>query len=112
MREQVREEGLDLGDMRAVVLHVRLPDERPAGPLRAHPGILAAHEVDVARPQQAVVVVLRQPGQGVLAQRAPAKACAASACVAPVAAPGAVRISVGTPSAASAATSRSTGAPG
>ena len=55
--------------MGRVVLRVDLPDEGRAGPLRAHEGILAAHEVQVAGPEQPVVVGLGQPGQGDAAQR-------------------------------------------
>ena len=41
-------------------VRVDLPDEGPRRPLRAHEGILAAHEVQVARPEQLVVAVLRE----------------------------------------------------
>ena len=55
--------------MSAVGLRVGLPDEWLRGPLRAHERILAAHEVEVAGPQQVVVVHLRQEGQRQRTQR-------------------------------------------
>ena len=58
------QKGLELGAVGAVVLRVDLPDERPAGPQRAHQRVLAAHEVEVAGPQQVVEVGLASAGQG------------------------------------------------
>ena len=58
-RLQPVEEGLELGVMGVVVLRIDLPDEGLAGPQRAHQRILAAHEVQVAGPQQVVEVGLR-----------------------------------------------------
>ena len=40
-----------------------MPDERARRPLRAHERILAAHEVDVARPEELVVAILREEGR-------------------------------------------------
>ena len=51
--------------MRVVVLRVDVPEERHAGPLRAHEGILATDEIDVARPQQPVVAALIGEGHAV-----------------------------------------------
>ena len=48
---------------------VELPDERRAGPDRAHQRVLAAHEVEVAGPEQAVEVGLREQRQRDGAQR-------------------------------------------
>ncbi len=59
----VRERRVELRQMRVVGLRIDLPDERPARPLRADERILAAHEVRVARPQQPVVVGLREEGE-------------------------------------------------
>ena len=62
------QEGLELGAMRAIVLRVDVPEKGLAGPLGAHKGILAAHAVEIAGPEQAVIVVLAQIGQGLPAQ--------------------------------------------
>ena len=60
-RLQPVEEGLELGVVRVVLgLRVDVPDEGRAGPQGAHQRILAAHEVQIARPQQLVVGGLRQ----------------------------------------------------
>ena len=45
------------------VCAIGLPDERSAGPLRAHERVFAANEVEVARPQQVVVVALGEERQ-------------------------------------------------
>ena len=62
-RQEAVEEGVELGAVRVVVLRVDLPDERRAGPERAHQRVFAAHEVEVAAPEQAVEVGLREPRQ-------------------------------------------------
>jgi hypothetical protein len=46
-----------------VLLRVDLPDEGLAGPQGAHQRVLAAHEVQVAGPQQMVEVRLAQRRQ-------------------------------------------------
>ncbi len=56
--------------MRLVRLPVGLPDKRLSSPLRADERILAADEVDVAAPQQAIEFLLRQKFEGQHAQRA------------------------------------------
>ncbi len=68
-QEQV-EEGLDLRPMRAVLLHIGLPDEGRARPEGPDQRILAAHEVEVAGPEQAVEVDLRERRQRDRAQPA------------------------------------------
>ncbi|MNX95022.1 hypothetical protein D3C86_1272750 [compost metagenome] len=35
-----------------------MPEQGPPGPLRTHKGVFAAHRVEIAAPQQAVVVIL------------------------------------------------------
>jgi hypothetical protein len=59
-RLQPVQPGRQLGVVRAVVLRVDLPDQGPAGPQGAHQRVLAAHEVEVAGPQQPVVGPLIQ----------------------------------------------------
>ena len=46
--------------MRVLGLGVDVPDEGARRPLRAYERILAADEIDVAAPEQPVVVVLRE----------------------------------------------------
>ena len=62
VNERLAEHGLQLGAVGAVVLRVGLPDEGRAGPQRAHQGVFATHEVEVAGPEQVVEVarVLRE----------------------------------------------------
>ena len=50
--------------VRSFGLWIGLPQHRACGKLRAHEGILAAHEVDVAGPEQKVVVVLFEKRNG------------------------------------------------
>jgi putative YhdH/YhfP family quinone oxidoreductase len=52
------QEGFELGMVRAVILRVDLPDQGPARPQGAHQRVLAADEIQVAGPQQVVVVDL------------------------------------------------------
>ena len=65
------EEGVQLGVVGVVVLRVDLPDEGRAGPERAHQRIFAAHEVEVAGPEQVVEVGLRQRRQRTRSASAP-----------------------------------------
>src|SRR5438132_14206822 len=50
---------LQLNAVCIVGLRVNVPDERPRGPLRSHERIFAAHDIDIAVPQQPVIAVLR-----------------------------------------------------
>ena len=59
-----REKRVDLRPVGVIGLWICLPDERALAPLRAYEGILAAHEIQVAGSQEAVVVRLRHEGQG------------------------------------------------
>ena len=52
------EPGVELHVMRVVVLRIDLPDQRRAGPEGAHQRVLAAHEVQVAGPEQMVEIGL------------------------------------------------------
>jgi hypothetical protein len=53
-----RHEGIQLAEMNILGLRIDVPHERARCPLRAHERILAAHEIDVAGPQQRVVIRL------------------------------------------------------
>ena len=53
-------------------LRVHVPDQRPCRPLCADERILAANEIDVAGPEQLVVIVLGDEGHG--GEREPATA--------------------------------------
>src|ERR1039458_4906283 len=55
------EEGLQLGPVRPGLLWVDLPNQRPRRPLSADEGILAAHQVEIACPQQPLAI---QPEEG------------------------------------------------
>jgi hypothetical protein len=70
---EATEEGVELGQVHAVVLRIDVPDEGLAGPLRAHERVFAAHEVQVGAPEQVVVVALREHGQFDGTQRAVAQ---------------------------------------
>ena len=48
--------------MQVFVLRIDIPDEWFARPLRTHEGIFATHEIEIACPQQFVVVMLSQEG--------------------------------------------------
>ncbi|MNL07783.1 hypothetical protein D3C87_1284730 [compost metagenome] len=68
------EPGVELHMVRHVVLRIDVPDHGPRRPVCAHAGILAAHEVHVAGPEQLVVVFLpyernHLEGQAALCQR-------------------------------------------
>jgi hypothetical protein len=69
------EKGVELGRMRAVVLRVDLPQQRGRRPQGAHERVLTPHGVQVAAPQQPVVV---GPGSAT-AVRSPAASRAAPA---------------------------------
>jgi len=58
-----REKGVELVVVRRLRLRVDLPHEGSRRPLRTHEGILTAHEIQVARPQQLVVADLVGEGQ-------------------------------------------------
>ncbi len=63
------EEGIQLRQVHAVVLRIDVPAERLAGPQGAYEGVFAAHQVEVARPEQPVVLRLRHQRQPVDGQR-------------------------------------------
>ena len=67
--QRERQERIELGEVCRIRLRVDLPHEGPPGPDRAHQRILAAHEVEIARPQQVVIVELAEPRQRLRAQR-------------------------------------------
>src|SRR5206468_12132408 len=46
------QESAEFNMMQVFVLRINVPDKRPAGPLGAHPGIFAAHDVQVAGPDR------------------------------------------------------------
>lgn len=50
-------------EMSTFRLRVNLPDERSLGPLGADERVLPAHEIHIARPQEAVVSRLRKKWQ-------------------------------------------------
>ena len=58
-----RKEGIELLMMHGIGLRVDLPDEGTSRPLRAHEGVLAAHEVEIARPEQPIVAILIREGE-------------------------------------------------
>jgi PmbA protein len=70
------EEGVDFRPVRAFFLPVGLPDQRLAGPLSTHEGVLAAHEIEVAGPQQAVITIDVHHGQDLNGQGAERQAVA------------------------------------
>lgn len=53
------EEGIELIQMRPLVLRVKLPDKRLASPDGADKGIFPADEIEVAALQKSVVIALR-----------------------------------------------------
>ena len=57
------QEGFDLGVVGLVVLRIDLPHEGTARPQGPHQRVLAPHEVQIAGPQQVVVVGLCEVGQ-------------------------------------------------
>ena len=58
------QEGIQFLQVGGIILGVGLPQPGNAGPQRAQPGILAAHEVQVAAPQQGIEFGLWQERQG------------------------------------------------
>ena len=56
-------EGVELGLVRVVGLLVDLPDKGLAGPKGAHQRVFAANKIQVAGPEQGVIVKLAQRGQ-------------------------------------------------
>ncbi len=67
---------LQLDQMRRFFLDLGLPDQRPGGELGARERVLAAHEIQVARPQQPVIGILVEHGQNMQGQRATLPGCA------------------------------------
>ena len=63
-RGDAGQEGIQLLQVGGVILGVGLPQPRNAGPQGAKPGILSAHKVQVAAPQQGVEFGLGKEGQG------------------------------------------------
>src|SRR3546814_10676906 len=53
-----RKPGIELDQMRIVVLRIDLPEQGLARPQRPHQGVLATHAVKVAAPEQAIEAVL------------------------------------------------------
>ncbi|MNU06994.1 hypothetical protein D3C72_2523910 [compost metagenome] len=49
--------------MGALLLLVDVPEQRPTGPLRADERILAAHGIEIAAPEQPVVILLTDKRQ-------------------------------------------------
>ncbi|MNF91351.1 hypothetical protein D3C84_739500 [compost metagenome] len=50
-------------------LHIDMPEQRPCRPLRTDERIFATHRVEIAAPEQPVVIVLADEGQDLHGQR-------------------------------------------
>ena len=66
--QKSRQEGIEFDEMRVFGLRIDLPDERSLCPLGSNERILASYKIDVARPQQSVVVRLRKKRHGMHSQ--------------------------------------------
>ena len=58
------QKGVELVVVGQIVLRVDVPHKRLTGPEGAHQRVFAAHEVEVAGPEQVVKAVLADQGQG------------------------------------------------
>jgi hypothetical protein len=68
VRGILTEESLALEVMCTLCLRIQLPDERLSRPLRTYRAVLAAHKIQVAAPQQSVVVIWVQKRQSLRPQ--------------------------------------------